>query len=122
MTAETATRENVRYSGVAGLIIGLVASISYGLITIGPIRLDNVMGSLDSTLIPAGLFMAALIIGVVNLEGHYLYARNFRVDNADFDPKCTPPSNFMTALALGMAPVIIGTLAYAIGCWIGWWG
>lgn len=117
MTAEI-TQERVSYSGITGLIIGLLASIFYGLITIGPVHFSN------SDLAAFGLFVVSLVCGVIGTNTRPRYSSNYRLSGYEraIDPSWNPPSNSVVALGLSTIPIWFGTLVYIVGIWMGFWG
>lgn len=118
MTTETTTQERISYSGVTGLIIGLLLSAFYGLSTIGPVNFPN------SDLTAFGLFVASLIFGVIGLNTQPRYSSNYRLGGhfeQVIDPSWNPPSSFTTAMGLSTIPIWLGTLGYVVGIWTGLW-
>lgn len=110
MTAKSG--EETNYSHIMGLGVGLVFSVFYGLITIGPVNFKS------SIIVAFFLFFATAFIGLrVVKSGAPWYLPN-GLTRGGFHPVV---SRFTAWLYYGLLPINVGTIGFVIGHWCGWW-
>ena len=95
-----------------GFVIGIVFSLFYGLITLGPV---NFKGSI---IVAFFLFFATAFIGLRVVKSGSPWYLPGGMTRGGFHPVV---SRSTTGLYYGLLPINVGTIGYVIGHWCGWW-